>query len=96
MKKRHDRVIGGKMRSRLRPECAPTTPREAHVREELARLIQERVGLDETMALQVADVALDFVKAKLPPQVAPLLEGGSPDLGGLGGALGGMFGNRQA
>lgn len=66
------------------------------MREELARLIQERVGLDEATALQVADVALDFVKVKLPPQIGPLLEGGPPDLGGLGGALGGLFGNRQA
>lgn len=65
------------------------------MRDELARTIQERVGLDEGTARQVADVALDFVRAKLPPSVAPLLEGGTPDVGGLGGALGGMFGRRE-
>lgn len=65
------------------------------MREELAKVIQERVGLDEATALQVADVAIQFMQEKLPPGVAPLLSGQPPDLGQLGGMLGGLFGPRK-
>ncbi|MCC7371763.1 MAG: hypothetical protein IT306_25315 [Chloroflexi bacterium] len=80
------------------------------MREQLANAIRERTGLDEAMALQVADVALDFIKGQLPPALAPVLDGQAPDLsdpgallgqlGGLGGqlgnlgAFGGLFGRR--
>ena len=75
------------------------------MREQLASVIQERAGLDEAKALQVADVAIEFMKGQVPPAFAPCLEGGAPDLskldlaqlGGLGGqlgGLGGMFGRR--
>jgi hypothetical protein len=70
------------------------TESEVSVRDELVQVIRERTGLDEAMAQQVATVAIDFLKEKLPPQVAPLLDGqisGIPDVGGL---LGGMFGER--
>ena len=60
--------------------------------DELAAVIRERTGLDEATAAQVATVAIDFIKAKLPPQVAPLLDGQAPDLGSLGGLFGGIFG----
>jgi hypothetical protein len=63
--------------------------------EELARVIQERTGLDEATAQQVATAVIDFLKTKLPPELAPILTGGQPDLGGLGGQLGGLFGGRS-
>jgi hypothetical protein len=65
------------------------------MQQELAQVIQERTGLDEAMALQVATVALDFVKTKLPPELAPILEGGTPNLGDAAGLLGGLFGRRS-
>ena len=77
------------------------------MREQLAATIVARTGLDEAMALQVADVALGFIKEKLPPALAPVVDGQPPDLsdpgallgqlGGLGGQLGGLgdlFGRR--
>lgn len=74
------------------------------MREQLAAAIREKTGLDEAMALQVADVALGFIKEKLPPALAPVVDGQPPDLsdpgallGGLGGqmgSLGGLFGRR--
>ncbi len=70
------------------------------MRDQLASAIRERTGLDEAMALQVADVAIDFMKGQVPAAFAPCLEGQPPDLskldmaqlGGLGGQLGGLFG----
>ncbi len=72
------------------------------MREQLAGHIRERTGLDEAMALQVAGVAIDFLKDKVPPALAPCLDGQPPDfskldlsqLGGQLGGLGGMFGRR--
>jgi hypothetical protein len=79
----------------------------ASVREQLASAIRERTGLDEAMSLQVADVALGFIREKLPPALAPVVDGQPPDLsdpgallGQLGafgsqfGGLGGLFGRR--
>jgi hypothetical protein len=70
------------------------------VRDQLASAIRERTGLDEAMALQVADVAIDFMKGQVPAAFAPCLEDQPPDLskldmaqlGGLGGQLGGLGG----
>jgi hypothetical protein len=77
------------------------------VQEQLANVIRERTGLDEAMALQVAGVALEFIKDKLPPELAPIVDGQPPDLsnpgailgqlgtlGGQLGDLGGLFGRR--
>lgn len=74
------------------------------MREQMASAIREKTGLDEAMALQVADAALEFLKGKLPPALAPVLDGQAPDmsdpgalLGGLGGQLGSigsLFGRR--
>lgn len=77
------------------------------MREQLAAAIHERTGLDQTMALQVAEVALGFIRDRLPPALAPVVDGQQPDLsdpgallnqlGGMGdqlGGLGGLFGRR--
>jgi hypothetical protein len=58
------------------------------VQEQLASAIRERTGLDEATALQVAGVALDFLKEKLPPALAPVLDGQMPDLSDPGALLG--------
>jgi hypothetical protein len=73
------------------------------MREQLAGAIREKTGLDEAMALQVADAAIEFLKGQVPPAFAPCLEGQAPDmskldlaqLGGLAGGLGGLFGGRR-
>jgi hypothetical protein len=72
------------------------------MREQLAEAIRERTGLDEAMSLQVAEVALAFIKERMPPALAPVVDGQPPDLsdpsallsqlGGLGGQLGGLGG----
>ena len=64
------------------------------MRDELAKVIQERAGLDAATAEQVATVAIDFLKSKLPPEMAGLLDGDMSGLGGAGGLLGGLFGGR--
>ncbi len=51
-------------------------------------------GLDEGMAEQVATVVMEFLKTKLPPELGPMLEGGMPNIGDVGGLLGGLFGRR--
>ena len=72
------------------------------MRDELAKVIQARAGLDEATAQQVAGVAIDYLKTRLPPALAPFLDAEVPDLGsltqgfgGLGGGLGGLFGQRS-
>jgi hypothetical protein len=37
---------------------------------------------------------IDFLKTKLPPELAPLLEGGAPDVSTAGGLLSSLFGAR--
>lgn len=66
------------------------------MREQLANAIRERTGLDEAMALQVAEVALEFIKAKLPPALQPVVDGQAPDLSDPGALLGqlGQLGNQ--
>lgn len=74
------------------------------MREQLAQAIRERTGLDEAMALQAAGVALDFIRDRLPPELAPIVDGQAPDLsnpgvllgqlGAMGDQLGGLFGRR--
>jgi len=55
--------------------------------EQLAKVIQERVGLNEEQSRQAARTALEFLKERL-PQVAPLIDGlDTQGLGGLGGLL---------
>jgi hypothetical protein len=76
----------------------------ASVREQLASAIRERTGLDEAMSLQVAEIALGFIKEKLPPALAPVVDGQPPDLsdpgallgqlGAFGSQFGGLFGRR--
>ena len=64
------------------------------MQQELVKVIQQRTGLDEAMAQKVATTVIDFLKTKLPPELAPILEGGSPDISNVGGLLGGLFGGR--
>lgn len=64
------------------------------MQQELVKVIQDRTGLDEATAQQVATVVIDFLKTKLPPQIASMLEGGAPDASAASGMLGNLFGGR--
>ena len=64
------------------------------MQQELVKVIRERTGLDEAMAQQVATTVIEFLKTKLPPEMASMLEGGAPDTSAAGGLLGGLFGGR--
>ena len=64
------------------------------MQQELVTVIQQRTGLDEATAQQVAATVIDFLKTKLPPELAPLLEGGAPDVSTAGGLLSSLFGAR--
>jgi hypothetical protein len=64
------------------------------MQDEFIKVIQERTGLDESMAQQVATAVMDFLKTKFPPELAPMLEGGTPNIADAGGLLGGLFGRR--
>lgn len=66
--------------------------------ETLVAMIVERTGMSEDMAKQAADIAITFVKSKLPDSVSGMVdtalsggaEGGAASM--ITGALGGMFG----
>lgn len=71
--------------------------------DDLVRQISERTGIPADKAQQAAHAAVEFLDGRLPPPVggnlAKLVQGGGggggggmPDLGGLAGGLGGMFG----
>lgn len=54
------------------------------------------LGMDEAMATKALETVAEFAKAKLPAQlhtpIDEVMSGKSPDLGGLGGLLGGLKG----
>ena len=63
--------------------------------EELIGQIVQRTGISEEHARQAAEVALTFVKSKLPEPLAAQIDGlvaGQTAGGGLGGMLGGLLG----
>ncbi|HEX7241014.1 MAG TPA: hypothetical protein VF263_12150 [Longimicrobiaceae bacterium] len=70
--------------------------------DELVRQISQRAGIPEDKAQAAARAAIEFLDGRLPPPVGGNLGrlvdgggeggGGMPDLGGLAGGLGGMFG----
>jgi hypothetical protein len=64
--------------------------------EELVKLVSQKAGINEQQAQAAISTVLEFVKSKLPPQLASQVDGvisGKTDLSGLGG-LGGLFGGR--
>ncbi len=64
------------------------------MRDELARLLQERVGLDQQKAEMAADVAIDFIRQRAPEPFRSMLGGGAA--GGGGSVLGSVFGGGQS
>jgi hypothetical protein len=64
----------------------------------LINLVAQRTGISTDQAKVAVETVLGFLKEKLPaPMAAQLdgvLSGKGPDLGGLAGGLGGMFGRK--
>ncbi len=64
--------------------------------DELAQVIAQRTGLPQDKAQAAAQVAIDFIKSKLPPpiaaQVDAALKGGN--VGNVAQDLGGMLGKK--
>ncbi|HEU4558139.1 MAG TPA: hypothetical protein VFS20_09825 [Longimicrobium sp.] len=71
--------------------------------DELVTHISQRTGLPADQAQAAARSAVEFLDSRLPPPIGGNLSrlvqggggaggGGLPDLGGLAGGLGGMFG----
>lgn len=73
-----------------------TSVRGRIIVDELIKLVSQKAGITEQQAQTAVSTVLDFVKTKLPPQLASQVDGvvsGKTDLGGLGN-LGGMFGQK--
>lgn len=59
--------------------------------DELVKLVSQKAGITEQQARTAVTTVLDFVKQKLPPQLASQVDGvvsGKTDLSGLGGLFG--------
>jgi hypothetical protein len=64
---------------------------EASPMDELVKLVSQKAGITEQQAQTAVTTVLDFVKQKLPPQLASQVDGvvsGKTDLSGLGGLFG--------
>lgn len=61
--------------------------------DELVNLVAQKAGISEAQARQAVTVVLDFIKQRLPAPIASQVDGvlNNP---GVGGALGGLFGNK--
>lgn len=63
--------------------------------DDLVKMISEKAGISEEQAQKAAEAAVEFLKERAPAPIAGqidnLLEGGA---GGLGGIVGGLFGNK--
>jgi hypothetical protein len=67
---------------------------------ELVNLVSSKAGLSQDQAAKAVDTMLDFIKQKLPPELATqfdaLLSGqGGGGLGGILGAVQGLFGKKE-
>jgi uncharacterized protein (DUF2267 family) len=66
--------------------------------DELINQVTQRAGISTDQAKAAVETVLGFLKDKLPAPVAAQLDsvlgGKGPDLGGLAGGLGGMFGRK--
>lgn len=63
--------------------------------DELIKMVSNKAGISEAQAKQAVETVLGFLKDKLPPPVASQIDAAlKGDLGGMGGALGGLFGKK--
>jgi hypothetical protein len=66
--------------------------------DELVKLVAQKTGISQDQARTAVQTVVDFLKQRLPAPVAAqvdgVLSGKGPDLGGLAGGLGGMFGKK--
>jgi hypothetical protein len=68
--------------------------------DELIALVSQKTGVPEDTARTAVTTVLGFLKDKLPAPIASQIDGvidggggsGSPDLGGIAGGIGKMFG----
>ncbi len=67
--------------------------------DELVNLVQQKTGLPKDQAKMAVDTVVGYLKSKLPAPIAgqidAVLAGKAPNLGDLGGALGGLMGGKQ-
>ena len=72
------------------------------MREEIEKIVADQIrGMADELAQQITESVLALLKAKLPPALAPVVDGKPPDLSQIGpelqgeisNALGGMLGN---
>lgn len=68
--------------------------------DELIKQVSSKAGITEAQARIAVDTVIEYTKTKLPPALASQVDGlisGKTDLnglGGLGGMLGGLFGQK--
>lgn len=64
--------------------------------DELVKLVSQKAGINETQARAAAQTVIDFIKAKLPPQMAAQVDAliTNPAAADALKNLGGLFGNK--
>jgi len=87
-----------KTQNRLAAKRIAGQQKEQLIMDELVKAIMEKTGLPEAQARQAAQVAVDFIKEKLPEPLAGQIDnilagGGAEDL--LKKGLGGLFGGKK-
>ncbi len=66
--------------------------------EELVNLVMQKTGLPKETAQTAVNTVLDFLKKKLPPQFAGMIDsfiGGKGELGAAEDLLGGLLGGKK-
>jgi hypothetical protein len=87
-----------KIENRLAAKQIAGQQKEQLIMDELVKAITEKTGLPEAQARQAAQVAVDFIKEKLPEPLAGQIDnilagGGAEDL--LKKGLGSLFGGKK-
>ena len=65
------------------------------MKDELVKLVSDKVGITEQQASQAVDIVVDYLGDRLPEpfagQLDAVLKGGGGDLGSMAGGLGGLL-----
>lgn len=62
--------------------------------DELVKLVVQKTGITEDQARTAITTVLNFLKQKLPAPIAGQVDAVLNSSGGVGGALGGLFGGK--